>query len=181
MTLSFYALDKGGILLYSQQVLMQEACDKQLNPILVAGFLSAIEHFVEELMKQNLDAIEMGDYKLIFSDDHELDCIFCLVYQKNSDEQKYKYLLSVLKALFINQFKSHINKKGHNLSIYKKFDPVIELILDAFDVQSQLIRVEHFLCGFLGYLRDFQTKNDFLCPNCKKTLVEREIDYRIVQ
>ncbi len=181
MTLSFYALDKGGILLYSQQVLMQNAGDKQLNPLLVAGFLSAIEQFVKELVKQHLDVIEMGDYKLIFSYEHDLDCIFCLVYQKNPDEQKYKYLLNVLKALFINQFIPYINKKNHNMTIYKKFDPVIELILEAFDVKSQLIRVEHFLCGFLGYLRDFQAKNDFLCPNCKKPLMEREIDYRIVE
>jgi hypothetical protein len=181
MPLSFYVLNRGGILLYSQQVLSQDHLEQQLNPLLIAGFLSAIEQFAKEFVKQKLDIIEMGDYKLLFAYESDLEFVFSLVYQKEGDDQKYKYLLNVLKALFLQQFKIQFNKKSHNVSIYKKFDPYLELILNAFGINNVIIRVEHFFCGYLGDLRDFQSKNELICPYCQKTLQDKGIDYRVVQ
>lgn len=181
MPLSFYVLNRGGILLYSQQVLIEDCTEKQLNPLLIAGFLSAIEQFAKEFVKQKLDVIEMGEYKLLFAYEPEFEFVFCLIYQKNSEEQKFRYLLNVLKALFLKQFKNQFNKKSHNISIYKKFDPCIELILKAFDIYNIIIRIEHFFCGYIGDLRDFQAKDELICPHCQMALQDKGIDYRIIQ
>jgi len=180
MPLSFYVLNRSGILLYSQQVLIQDPTTQELNPLLIAGFLSAVEEFAKEYVKQNLNTIEMGEYKLIFTYEPDFQFIFCLAYQKHDEDQKYKYLLNVLKAIFVHNFKDHFKKRSHNMSIYKKFDPFLTLILNAFDINNEIIKVEHFLCGFLGNLRDFQTKNELVCPNCNKSLQDNGVDYRIV-
>ncbi len=179
MLLSFYVLKKSGILLYSQQVIMNESLENQPHSLLVAGFFSAIELFAQEFVKRNLDMIEMGEYKLNFSSQNSMDCIFCLVFQKNEEEPKYKYLLNTLKALFINKFKKEIEGNPLNVSPFKKFDPILAMILEAFEIKNETIKLEHFLCGFSGELRDFQSKTGLTCPNCKSALTQLGIDYRI--
>jgi len=179
VSLSFYALNKAGILLYSQQVLIKDCLTNQPNPHLMAGFFSAIENFAKEMVNSNIDIIEMGEYTVRFSFEDTNDCIFCLIYNKVTGDNKYQHLINVLKALFLHKFKNHIEKKSANVTIFKQFDQILELILEAFGIKNESLKIEHFLCGFLGELRDFQSNKDLICPKCKKRLAEDGIDYRI--
>jgi hypothetical protein len=179
LSLSFYALNKAGILLYSQQVLIKDSLTNQPNPHLMAGFFSAIENFSKEVVNSNVDIIEMGEYKVRFSFEDANDCIFCLIYNKVTEDNKFHHLINVLKALFLHSFKKQIEKKSANVTIFKKFDPILELILEAFGIKNESLQIEHFLCGFFGELRDFQSDKDLICPKCKKKLAEDGIDYRI--
>ncbi|MHA1359875.1 MAG: hypothetical protein ACTSRC_17300 [Candidatus Helarchaeota archaeon] len=182
MAIAFYVLTSSGILLYSQQVVFEEPSLARPNPLLVAGFFSAIELFAKEYANQSIDIIEMGDYKLRFSSSDDYNCIFCLVHRKKSDEEKFKYLLNVLKSLFIFEFASYLQKKSRNISPYKKFDPLFERIFHAFDINKSAnqIKIEHFTCGYLGEFRDFQHKSGFQCPNCHNLLCQQGVDYQIL-
>ncbi len=179
MTLAFYVLTKSGVLLYSQQVTLTNYILNQPNPLLIAGFFSAIEMFAKEFANDSIDSIEMGAYSLHFSSDKETKCIFCLGYPKKYEESKFKYLLNTLKLFFIYYFKKYLLKNTSNLSPFKKFDPVFNLILEAFEINSEIIKIEHFICGYLGDLRDFQSKKGFICPKCRKRLSEDGVDYRL--
>jgi hypothetical protein len=89
--------------------------------------------------------------------------------------------LNVLKSLFIFEFEPHLENHSGNLSPYKKFDKLFELILPSFEIKRTAIKVqiEHFICGYLGEFRDFQNKSGLRCPNCKGILTRQGIDYQI--
>ncbi|MHA1266489.1 MAG: hypothetical protein ACTSRS_14740 [Candidatus Helarchaeota archaeon] len=179
MTITFYVLKKTGTLLYSYHNIIGNSLTLKPSPLLVAGFFSAFEQFAREFVKNHIDTVEMGDIKLRFCFEDTVQCIFCLVYPKTKEDIKYKYLLNVLKQLFVYYFKGKMNEKIVNLAHYKNFNALIKLIFEAFEIKSDVVYIEHFTCGYTGLLQEFQTNDGLICPTCNSPLTSESIDYRL--
>jgi hypothetical protein len=72
-------------------------------------------------------------------------------------------------------------KNSGNLSPYAKFDQIFELMLQAFGIEKVylVLKIEHYTCGYLGELRNFQNKAGFQCPKCKRILTQEGVDFQI--
>ncbi|MHA1799524.1 MAG: hypothetical protein ACTSVY_13845, partial [Candidatus Helarchaeota archaeon] len=124
----FWILKINGQILYSDECFVQGS--EEFNSALFAGFISAIQSFIQELGEKNAETIELGSSRIILSKNEDLGLVFVLRSKLGSKEKKIRKMLDKIIKTFVENYSKYINTEDkirtHIFSsFHKEFHKII--------------------------------------------------------
>ena len=115
-------ISPGGVLCYSKNFFDEIKIREEI----VAGFLSAISDFAEEIKGGKIKTLNFGNFNLIYSYSDEFDFIFVIVADKGDIEREIRPKVEIMKSEFIGRYRSFLKEWTGNISVFEEFDEFVE-------------------------------------------------------
>jgi hypothetical protein len=98
-----------------------------IDPILIGGFFSAIETFIEQLGERELRTMQLGDSTITLY--HGRDgYLFIARSGKKSKDKKILEYLKLVETRFFEQYGAELEKYAADIDVFQNFGAVIEEI-----------------------------------------------------
>ncbi|MHA1748797.1 MAG: hypothetical protein ACTSYF_09190 [Promethearchaeota archaeon] len=135
MYYSIFILTKTGRLLFYHDFC--KIFNNHFEPDLISGFFSAIFIFISRIIKDKLNIIEMGHFKLIFKETK--DYIFVILVDYYESSTQIKANLDRISRIFINNYGEMIENKSYNRDYFSEFKKQVELTLTEQDINRIML------------------------------------------
>ncbi len=119
-------LRETGIPLYHYSVSGEKKLDE-----LVAGFLSALGGFVEQVSEQQIKVMAFATNKFVW--EKKGDLFFIALVQKDDSAEIYRAILQTLSDQFVSKYYTILRQEFINPRQFLEFTDTVELILQKFD------------------------------------------------
>ncbi|MFX1563057.1 MAG: hypothetical protein ACFFDP_07090 [Promethearchaeota archaeon] len=99
----------------------------KLGPELVSGFLSAIRMFGQDLLADDITAIETGSYQFVW--DFAEPVLGVALTDREDDEVAILAVLKTLNALFLERFQKELRNWIGEVAPFRNFNPVVREVI----------------------------------------------------
>jgi hypothetical protein len=124
MISQYYQFHKSGMMLLSVGFGPREL---NLGPELVSGFLSAIRMFGQDLLADDITAIETGNYQFVW--DFSDPVLSVALTDRDDDEVAILAVLKTLNALFLERYQKELRNWIGEVAPFRKFKPVVKEVI----------------------------------------------------
>lgn len=120
----YYQFHKSGMMLISVGFGPRHL---KLGPELVSGFLSAIRMFGQDLLEDDITAIETGNYQFVW--DFADPVLSVALTDRDDDEVAILAVLKTLNALFLERYQKELRNWIGEVAPFRKFSPVVREVI----------------------------------------------------
>ncbi|MHA1820332.1 MAG: hypothetical protein ACTSU2_01750 [Promethearchaeota archaeon] len=119
--------------------------EKDLNPDLVSGLLSALHNFSEvELHSHGIESINMGGLTWVYLWEKDYNILFISCDEKNTDTNTLRVRLKIIKNLFLKEFNITSPEEWQKLwngdvSKFKSFSKTVEDLIYQWKLAEQMV------------------------------------------
>jgi hypothetical protein len=173
---SVYFIDTGGRLIFTRKYGTIE-----LNPDLMAGFLTAIKEFSGEISsstdkkKDSVKDIEMETFNVVY-DFRSADGMMCvLLHDKKDDPRIVRGVAKIVLDGFLRKYKADIDPWDGNISKFAEFEPAVDEVMKGGKVAEVYPVLKKKLTPLtvkLGMINDLEFE---IASKCDGTKTYREI------
>lgn len=173
---SVYFIDNGGRLIFTRKYGTIE-----LNPDLMAGFLTAIKEFSGELSSSTgkkgdfVKEIEMETFNVVY-DFRSADGIMCvLLHDKKDDPRIVRGVAKIILDGFLKKYKTDLNSWDGNISKFAEFEPAVDEVMRGGKVAEVYPALKKKLTPLtvkLGMINNLEYE---IASKCDGTVTYREI------
>ncbi len=173
---SVYFIDTGGRLIFTRKYGTIE-----LNPDLMAGFLTAIKEFSGEISssidkkKDSVKEIEMETFNVVY-DFRSADGMMCvLLHDKKDDPRIVRGVAKIVLDGFLRKYKVDIDSWDGNISKFAEFEPAADEVMKGGKVAEVYPILKKKLTPLtvkLGMINDLEFE---IASKCDGTKTYREI------
>lgn len=173
---SVYFIDTGGRLIFTRKYGTIE-----LNPDLMAGFLTAIKEFSGEISssidkkKDSVKDIEMETFNVVY-DFRSADGMMCvLLHDKKDDPRIVRGVAKIVLDGFLRKYKADIDSWDGNISKFTEFEPAVDEVMKGGKVAEVYPVLKKKLTPLtvkLGMINDLEFE---IASKCDGTKTYREI------
>lgn len=113
-----WIIKPGGITLFNMS-------KDSIDPVLIGGFFSAIQTFVEQIGEKELRTLQLGDSKITIY--HGRDgYLFISRSEKKSKDKKIMESLRMVEIKFFEQYSDALTRYSIDVNIFRNFGEIIE-------------------------------------------------------
>jgi hypothetical protein len=110
--------------------------DRQVNPSLLSGFISAISHFAQSIGEGEIKSMIIANRKWFYITQKNLICI-CIAAEDDDEEVLKKHFLKPLLSHFIENYKDYlVTEKPIDTNVFQGFDEVVDSQKGIYRAQS---------------------------------------------
>jgi hypothetical protein len=173
---SVYFIDTGGRLIFTRKYGTIE-----LNPDLMAGFLTAIKEFSGEISssidkkKDSVKEIEMETFNVVYDFRSADSVMSVLLHDKKDDPRIVRGVAKIVLDGFLRKYKVDIGSWDGNIGKFAEFEPVVDEVMKGGKVAEVYPALKKKLTPLtvkLGMINDLEYE---IASKCDGTRTYREI------
>ena len=177
---SVYFIDSGGRLIFTRRYGKIE-----LNPDLIAGFLTAIKEFSGELSsgaaksRDYVKEIEMETYNVVYDFRSEDGMMSVLLHDKKDDPRIVKGVAKIVLDGFLKKYKNVLNSWDGNIGEFAEFELVVDDVMKRGKVAEVYPTLKKKLTPLtvkLGMMSDLDYE---IASKCNGAMTYREIAEKV--
>jgi hypothetical protein len=111
----------------------------EVDESLISGFITAINTFAEQIIQRQVDEIVMGDLKFIYSRSTNLDVIYAVCADSETNSDEIKDIFDQVDDKFVKTFREEIIGEDSlkDNSIFQEFIPSLDMLVQKMIVDKE--------------------------------------------